>query len=131
MARDDDNPDLFSAYDFENRNLPLLPVFIESVDGIPAEKVRAELSYVIVFRVMQKLYADTDWFLNMQKLAKSAPMISDGINRILESGEFSPLPVTEGELIDRMKSMPDIMERLRELGDDAPPWAIESHKIKK
>ncbi len=127
LADDGDTPDLFPAYGLESRgSMLMLPVLVESVNGIPAENVGPVLSVVVFGQVMHRLYGDTDLCLNMQKAARSMTIISDGMGRIIESGDFPSPPLTWGKILDRIKQMPDIMKRLIELGDDAPAWVNDT-----
>ena len=121
LADEGENPDLFSAHGFEMRtDEPLLPYFVESVDGIPACEVPSTIGWVVFSEVIPYLYADTDFVIFMKKIARQWAIILDGLKRMIERGEY---PSTLGETKDGVKKMPDIMERLRSLGEDTPAWA--------
>lgn len=117
-----DNPDIYSAYELEDRtDMPLLPIFVKTVDGIPADEVSGKVSWIVMPQVIHQFYSETDASLEIHAVAHQFTVMLDELRRMFDFGNFL---TTWGEMIETLKPMSDTMERLRNLGEGAPTWAI-------
>jgi len=127
----DDFDHVYSALDFPPNDTPMVELLLDSINGIPPKEFdwgNNELQYVICFTILARMYDDTDLADSVDRFLHPISVLKPAFDRVqekLQRGELhmESTSITFKPVIDEALNMPDVMQKLRALGEHCPEWA--------
>ncbi len=132
----DDFDHLYSALNVPHKDTLVVELLIDSINGIPPKEFdwgNNELQYVFFFAILGRMYNDTDVAESMDRFFLKFEILKPAIDSVIEKFQRGDLNLeststTFKPIIDEALIMPDVIQRLRTLGEDCPEWAKEANQ---
>lgn len=127
----DDFDHVYSALDFPPNDTPMVELLLDSINGIPPKDFdwgNNELQYVICFAILARMYDDTDVADSVNRFLLPISVLKPAFDRVQEKLQRDEIhmestSITFRPVIDEALNMPDVMQKLRALGEYCPEWA--------